>query len=430
MAFRLVLALYRLLLPVLLTAAMPGWLIKMGKRGGFGSGMAERLGLYRPPLEAEPCGAVHVHAISVGEALLALKLIRAWQLREPEARFVLAVGTATGHAVACEAGLENVRVTYSPIDPRLCVARYLSRFEPSQIVLVEGEAWPNLLFACRRRGVPVTLVNARLSPRSERRYRKLAFCVQPIFSMLHAIAAQEPEDVARWEALGVAAGKVAVTGSLKFDPGSAVLPQPRPEFSAMLDAFGSGRPVILAASTHGTEDAWIGAAVREADPNALFVSVPRHAERRDEVRASLTASGFEVILRSSFHPPVSPENACLVVDSTGELRDWTAHAAAVVIGKSILGIGGQSPAEAILAHRPLLFGPHMENFEPLASRLVAVKGAIRFTSPAELTSALKSVLHDTSLAAIGCEAASQLLSRHSGATGRTLDLLGVSSARV
>ncbi|MDB6077056.1 MAG: hypothetical protein JWO82_803 [Akkermansiaceae bacterium] len=427
MAFRLILALYRMLLPVLLAVAMPGWLIKMARRGGFGSGMAERLGLYAPPLESEPCGAVHVHAISVGEALLALKLIRAWRLREPGSRFVLAVGTATGHAVAREAALEKVRVTYSPVDLGICVARYLSRFEPSQLVLVEGEAWPNLLFACRRRGIPVTLVNARLSPRSEKRYRAVASCVRPIFSQLGAVAAQEPEDIARWEALGVAAGKVAVTGSMKFDPGSATLPARRPEFAAMLAAFGEGRPVVLSSSTHGEEDAWIGAAVREADPQALFVAVPRHAERRDEVRTSLSAAGFAVILRSSFQSPADPARACLVIDSTGELRDWTAHASAVVIGKSILGVGGQSPAEAILAQAPLLFGPHMENFEPLASRLVAAGGAVRFQEPGELSVALRDLLHDAAAVRKQCEAASQLLGRHAGATARTLDLLGVSA---
>lgn len=428
MAFRLILALYRLLLPVLLTVAMPSWLVKMARRGGFGSGMAERLGIYDPPLESEPCGAVHVHAISVGEAMMALKMIRAWRLREPDRRFVLAVGTATGHAVAKEAGLEKVRVTYSPVDLRICVARYLSRFEPSQLVLVEGEAWPNLLFACQRRGIPVTLVNARLSPRSERRYRKVAFCVRPIFSKLGAVAAQESEDIARWESLGVAAGRVAVTGSMKLDPGSATLPAQRPEFAAMLAAFGEGRPVVLAASTHGDEDTWIGEAVRAADPRALFVAVPRHSERRDEVRSSLSAAGFEVVLRSAFHAPVDPPSACLVIDSTGELRDWTAHANAVVIGKSILGIGGQSPAEAILGRVPVLFGPHMENFEPLASGLVATGGAVRFREPADLSAALRGLLHDTAAVRKQCEAASQLLSRHAGATARTLDLLGVSAA--
>ncbi len=423
MSFPLVLGLYRLLLPLWLVAALPGWILKMARRGGFGSGLGERFSIYTTEAEWEPCGAVHVHAVSVGEALLAVKLIKAWGARDPQRRFVLAVGTATGHEIAREAALSGVRVTYAPVDLRVFVRRYLDRFQPSQIVLVEGEAWPHLLLDCKRRGIPVRLVNARMSPRSEARYRKVASLVRPVFGMLDGVAAQEPEDAGRWEVVGVAREKIRITGSLKFDPGAAQVPARRAEFAAMIVAFGERRPVVLAASTHAGEDAWIGKAVRRALPQALFVSVPRHAERRGEVRAELGAAGFEVVLRSVFHAPGDPAAACLVVDSTGELRDWTAHADAVVIGKSILGIGGQNPAEAILAEKPLLFGPHMENFEPLASRLVAAEGARRFGSPEELAAALRELLERPEKACETTAVASEVLARHAGATERILDVL-------
>lgn len=421
MPFRLVLGLYRLLLPFLFLIALPGWLVRMARRGGFGSGLRERFSIYTRPEEAEPCGEVHLHAVSVGETMIALKLVRAWQVREPGRRFVIAVGTATGHAVAKDAAIEGVRVTYAPFDFPVCVGRYVARFEPSQIVLVEGEAWPHLLLECQKRGVPVRLVNARLSPRSERRYRKVAPLVQPVFGMLDAVAAQEPSDIARWEALGVALEKITVTGSSKFDPGAAALPAKREEFSAMLDPFGKGRPVVLAASTHGDEEAWIGRAMHEV--KALYAAVPRHAERRAEVRAALEGEGYEVILRSNYHSPRDAANACFVIDSTGELRDWTAHATFVVIGKSILGTGGQSPVEAILARKPLLFGPHMENFEPLASSLVASGGAIRFRDRWELVHSLKDLLSDSARCERMCESAARVLDGHAGATGRILDLL-------
>lgn len=419
MPFRLVLGLYRLLLPLFLLIALPGWLVRMGRRGGFGSGLRERFSVYPGPEEWEPCGEVHLHAVSVGETLIALKLIRAWQARRPGKRFVLAVGTATGHAVATEAGIGGLRVTYAPVDFPVCVDRYLDRFEPSGIVLVEGEAWPHLLLACKRRGIPVRLVNARLSPRSETRYRKVAGWVRPVFGMLDAVAAQEPGDVERWAALGVPRERITVTGSSKFDPGAAVLPAMRPEFAAMLETFGKDRPVILAASTHGEEEAWIGNAIR--DCGALYAVVPRHAERRAEVKAALEKEGYEVVLRSAFHPPRTPSKACFVIDSTGELRDWTAHADIVVIGKSILGTGGQNPAEAILARRPLLFGRHMENFEPLAGSLVAAGGAIRFRDQAGLASAVREIF--TIRESRMCDEALRVLSGHSGATERILDLL-------
>lgn len=421
MLFPLVLGLYRLLLPIYLLVALPGWLVRMGQRGGYGSGLRERFSIYLPRREDEPCGAAHLHSVSVGETMIAVKLIRAWQVREPGKRFVLAVGTATGHAVALEAALPDVRVTYAPVDLRVCVNRYLRRFEPEQIVLVEGEAWPHLLLACRKRGVPVRLVNARLSQRSERRYLKVASCIRPVFGMLDALAAQEDADVDRWAALGVPPEKITVTGSSKFDPGAAAMPATRAEFHAMLEPFGRGRPVVLAASTHAGEEAWLGKIVRES--GALFAVVPRHAERRAEVRGDLEREGFEVVLRSSFHPPGDPSRACFVIDSTGELRDWTAHATLVIIGKSILGTGGQNPAEAILARRPVLFGGHMENFEPLASSLVACGGAIRFNDGSSLLAAIRELLGDPSRREAMCDRAAEVLAGHDGATGRILDLL-------
>ncbi|RYD17592.1 MAG: hypothetical protein EOP88_25760, partial [Verrucomicrobiaceae bacterium] len=196
------LTLYRLILPLLFIVAFPGWVMKMLRRGGFGTRLGERAAIYTTPLEYEPCGAVHFHAVSVGESMLALKLIREWQIAEPERRFVLATGTATGHAVATAAGIPGLRVTYSPLDFRWMVRSYLHRFEPSQIVLVEGEVWPHLLRECDSRNIPVRLVNARMSPRSARRFAKFAAWLRPIYRLLDTVAIQEPEDAPIWETLG------------------------------------------------------------------------------------------------------------------------------------------------------------------------------------------------------------------------------------
>jgi 3-deoxy-D-manno-octulosonic-acid transferase len=404
------LLIYRLLLPLLFLAAFPGWIVKMLRRGGFGTRLGERAAIYRTETEFEPHGAVHIHAVSVGEALLALKLIREWLLQEPGRRFVLATGTATGHAVATSAVIPSVRVTYAPLDFRFMVRRYLKRFEPAQIVLIEGEAWPHLLLACRRRGIPVSLVNARMSPRS-------------LFAMLDAVAIQEAEDAEIWRDLGVPPERIHHTGSLKFDPGGGgARPVRRPEFQEMLDAFGKNRRVVLAASTHAGEAAWIAAAIRAAAPDALPVIVPRHAERRAEVRTELERAGFEAVLRSSFQPPDDGRDHVLVIDSTGELRDWTAHADVVIIGKSFLASGGQNPGEAIIAEKPVIFGPHMENFQPLADRLVAANGCIRTLDETELRKAIVTAL-DPQAAAAMIRSATRILERHEGATQRTIALL-------
>ena len=427
MTFRFFVALlvYRLVLPLLFIAAFPGWLWKMFRRGGIGTGLGERAAIYKTRLEDEPCGQIHIHAISVGETLLALKLIREWRTTEPDRRFVLAVGTATGHAVGTSSGLPDLRVTYSPLDLPSMVRRYLNRFEPSKIVLIEGEAWPHLLLACKKRGIPVSLVNARLSPRSARRYQKFARWISPLFGMLDTLATQEPADNAIWQKLGLSPGKIHTTGSLKFDPGSGKRPTVRPEFQAMLDHFhiaGKPRPVVLVASSHIGEETWIATAIRAADPSALPAIVPRHAERRLEVKGDLERAGFEVILRSAFVPPTDPATACFVIDSTGELRDWTAHSGIVVIGKSFLSIGGQNPAEAILANKLLVFGPHMENFEPLSSRLVAADAASQANDQADLTKAVRNLL-DPSKARRMAANAGALLDPHDGATRRIVSLI-------
>ncbi len=446
------LAIYRLLLPLLFLAAFPGWIVKMLRRGGFGTRLGERVALYATPLQDEPRGAIHLHAVSVGEAMLALKLIREWRISAPEQPFVLATGTATGHAVATTAQLTNVRVTYVPLDFPGMVRRYLRHFAPTQIILIEGEAWPNLLVACRRHKLPVSLVNARLSPRSAARYRRFAAWVRPVFGMLDALAIQDPEDTAIWQHLGVAADKIHVTGSLKIDPGSGQPPTRRPDFQALLDAVagpGPARPVILAASTHAGEEPWIASAIRDAVPDALILIAPRHAERRAQVKADLERSGFKVVLRSTLQQAnaadgshgtyenqeghgrpthgssadlTNPSAASLVIDTTGELRDWTAHADVVIIGKSFLATGGQNPCEAILADKPVIFGPHMENFEPLASRLLAAKAIFLALDQDGLISAIRRAL-DPAAARAATARASELLMRHHGATRRIVSLL-------
>lgn len=410
---------YQLGLPLVFLAAFPGWVVKMIRRGGFGTRLAERVAWYGVPADFEPCGAVHIHAISVGECMLALKLIRVWREADPDQVFVIAVGTATGHAVATGAGISGLRVTYAPLDFSGMVTGYLKRFEPERIVLIEGEIWPNLMRKCARQGVPVSLVNARMSPRSARRLEKAAWLVRPYYSLLSLVALQFDRDRGIWETLGVNPEKIVMTGSLKFDPGSD-LPRWRPEFSALLDEFGK-RPVVLAASTHAGEESWLAERILEAMPKALPVIVPRHAERRSEVRAELERSGFSVVMRSAPAMPAGGKEA-FVIDTTGELRDWIAHADIVIVGKSFMAHGGQNPAEAVLAGKPLIFGPHMENFEPLAGDLVKAGGATRASGADELIAALRA-LRDDSVCQSQVDRAKKELANHSGAAERIVDLV-------
>lgn len=414
------LLIYNLLLPVFLIVSIPGYLIKMRKRGGFGTGLRERFGLYKVKAEDEPKGGLYVHAVSVGEVFIALKFIREW-IKTHKEPVILATSTATGHQVVRDAAIPGVRALYSPLDIPGLSGRCLKRFEPRAVVLIEAELWPNFAEACHHRNIPMLMLNARLSPRSEGRYRKVRGITSLLFSRLTAMGAQNGKDKGRFGGIGVNEDIITVTGSIKFDVLGDTPTEPKGTFRELLDSMRGGRPVVLAASTHAGEEALIAAAVREA--GAFPLIVPRHAERRADVVKDLSAAGFTPVLRTAGTlPSPPPENLCYVADTTGELKDWTALADVAVIGKSFLARGGQNPVEAIAAKVPVVFGPDMTNFADLVSLLNAEQSVWQCEKE-QLTATLTQVLTNKQETATRCERAFNALHVHSGATARSVQLV-------
>ncbi len=414
------LLLYNLLLPVFLIISLPGYLIKMKKRGGWGTGLMERFGIYKRPREEEPQGGLYVHAVSVGETMIALKFIREWSRTHSEP-VVLATSTATGHEIARKAALPNVRPLYSPLDVPGLPGRCLSRFAPKAVVLIEAELWPNFAEVCHRRRIPMLMLNARLSYRSEGRYRKVRGITSLLFSRLTALGAQNENDRERFAGIGVNPDIIRVTGSIKFDVLGDAPTQENAGFREILGHWREGRPVVLAASTHAGEEALIARAIREA--GAFPLIVPRHAERRADVCRDLTEAGFTPLLRTAAGQPAArPDAPCYVVDTTGELRDWTALADVAVIGKSFLARGGQNPVEAIAARVPVVTGPDMSNFADLVA-LLRQAGGITCCPAGELAATLRHLLTDKAAVAKQTEAALATLRHHSGATARSVALV-------
>lgn len=416
----LFLLLYNLFIPVFLIVSIPGYLIKMKRRGGFGTGLCERFGIYTRRRDEEPTGGLYIHAVSVGEVFIALKFIREWNQthREP---VILATSTATGHQIIRNAAPANVRPLYSPLDIPGLPGRCLKRFQPRAVVLIEAELWPNFAEACHQRRIPMLMLNARLSPRSERRYRKIRTVTSILFSRLNRLGAQNENDRDRFVGIGVRRDIISVTGSIKFDVLGDAEQGERSEFRAILDRLRGDRPIVLAASTHAGEEALIATAIRNA--GGCPIIVPRHAERRATVGADLQAAGFCPILRTAGNlPEILPANACYVADTTGELRDWTQLADIVIIGKSFLAKGGQNPVEAIAAHIPVITGPDMSNFEDLV-KLLESAGGIRRCSAESLSNTIKELLSDKEAAQAQTEAAYSALQLHSGATKRSVDLV-------
>ena len=404
---RLFLIIWSVVYPLLALVASPFWLIKMCRRGGWGSGLLERIGIYRRDAEFERSGGIDVHAVSVGEFLLALRLIDKWREMQPSDHFILVPTTATGMAIAREKAAADTRVVYAPLDLGFLVKRTFKRFDPRVVIMIESELWPNLIFRAHELGIPLGLVNSRLSPRSARRLTKARALVAPFFELLDHVGVPEEADLSRWQGLGVDAKVTVHTGNIKFDPEGAEVPKRRDEFTRILKQFPQTK-IAIAASTFEGEEEYLADAFKEA--GLLPVIVPRHAERRDEVRKAILG---EVVLRSRFEKP--GKEGVLVVDSTGELRDWIAHADVVVIGKSIFEKGGQNPTEAILAQVPVICGPHMANFEPLVSELSSAGGITFARDRVELMTALKDIPNSAN-------AAMAVLEKHRGAMARTIEM--------
>jgi 3-deoxy-D-manno-octulosonic-acid transferase len=431
------LILYNLLLPLGLVAMLPGAIVKMRRRNGRWRDLAQRVGCF-DDATTNAIGALPqrerlwIHAVSVGEVGVAKKLITRLLKTQPDLGIVLSTTTPTGHAIAEELAAQNTGrlvAIFSPVDLPGIGRLMLERIQPTQLVLVEAEVWPNLTHSAEKLGIPVSLVNARLSPRSERRYRKFRWLVEPVFRMLKQVLVQEEDDIARWEGLGVDRERIHLTGSIKYDPeGATVAAAKIEELREVLTRTGISlsQPIILAASTHAGEEielARVFQRLREKICNLALLIVPRHVERRAEITAALNSIGLAPALRSDAAANVDSSAPVFVIDTTGELAAWQHLATLVVVGKSFLAEGGQNPAEAGLAQKPVLFGPHMENFTPLVDLLLKKKGAQQVGNFNELGTVCLALLQDSSKAAHMGQAGHRALQAHQGATQRSVERL-------
>jgi len=431
MAGRLVYLLYNALLPVGLLFALPASLFKMRRRGGYGRHFGQRFGFYTPEVARRLVQPQDfwIHAVSVGEVLVARKLIGRLLRERPGFRITLTTTTTTGYAVACGGAPDALTVLYNPVDLPPVVARAFEIIRPRHLVLIEAEVWPNLVARARCDGVRISLVNARMSDRSAARYRRFRGLVTPVFSHLDEIFVQYAEDVPVWEDLGVLGTRIHHVGSLKYDQEEVSLPPVPTGFLDVLDQLWGSAPrrVLLAASTHPGEEALIARTFKKLQqtyPVLRLLIVPRHFERAAGIVRDLEALGLTVVRRSSDPvTEVTPRGGVYLADTTGELRTWTALADFVVIGKSFLGRGGQNPIEAVAAGKPVLFGSHMQNFRPLVRSLLAVGGAIETPDETALRDALDLLLSDSARGAGLAARAKDVLTAHHGANGRTVERL-------
>jgi 3-deoxy-D-manno-octulosonic-acid transferase len=380
----------------------------------------ERFGFFDAPGFT---GSLWVHAVSVGEVNAAEPLIKALQLDYPNAPLVVTTVTPTGMARVHQLFGDKVFHVYLPYDLPFAVKRFLQLTRPRLVLIVETEIWPNLYFACRRRGIPLMIVNARLSERSMRGYKALRGLVRSSLSCVRLIAAQSRTDAARYRLLGAAAHKVRVTGNMKFDmpiPDGALA-----EGAAMRAHWGKRRSVWIAASTHeGEEQAILEAHLHVLTrlPDALLLLAPRHPERFRLVEHSARSLGFSVATHSVEGVP-APSHQVFVIDAMGQLMPFFAAAAVAFVGGSLVPIGGHNVLEPAALSTPVLVGPHTFNFEEITRSLIQHGGAEVVTDSERLGHDVLRLLRDPAKCKLMGQAARQVFDRERGAVPRTMQLI-------
>src|SRR3984885_8984863 len=426
----MLLFLYNIVLPAALLVSFPLYLRRMLKRGGYSRNFSQRFGRYSKELAdrfAEG-GWTWMRAVSVGEIVMALRLIEELKQRSPEFKAVISTTTSTGYALGQQrrANREWIEVIYNPIDFYPIVSACWKQILPRETILIDSDLWPSFLAVARAHRTPVYLANARLSPRSEKRYTKLRRITRTLFwRNLTNLFAQDQGDAERWRRLGVPADRITVTGSMKYDTEDSVSSIDF-RFKAWLQKHGVNieRPILLGGSLHPGEEDLLLSAFRlllAEFPQLFLILVPRHVERTPEIVQLLRTRNVHFTLRSD--PDFQRNPSVLLVNSTGELRDWYSTATVVVVGKSFYGVGGQNPAEPLLASKPVVVGPHMENFQYIVDELRKAGGIIQLHSADALVPTLADLLRNPAAAASVVSRASKAMAQHRGAIRRTATII-------
>ena len=413
----------RALYTLLWCLALPLLPLRLWWRGrrepGYRERIGERFGHYAADVARPRDDVVWIHAVSLGETRAAEPLVRRIARERPQATILLTSMTATGReagrALGASVGEGRVIQAWLPYDLPPAVDAFLEHYAPRAGLLMETELWPNLVHACRARGTPLFLVNARMSAKSAAGYARLQALTRPMLAALAGVAAQTPSDATRLEALG--AHDVVVTGSLKFD---LAVPEAMIARGAALRArLGTERPVWLAASTRdGEEVLLLDAMSRGSLPgDALLLLVPRHPQRFDEVFALMGARGLRCVRRTS-GDRVDRSTRVVLGDTVGEMLAYCAAADVAFIGGSLLPLGGQNLLEPIAVGVPTLVGPHMFNFAETTERAIEAGAAERVADADALVAEVGRLLRDPVLRDTMRAAAATFMGSHRGAADR------------
>lgn len=410
---------------LLFTLALPLVLLRLYWRGfkapQYRRRWAERLGFYAcPPLN----GAIWFHTVSVGEAEAAFPLIKRLLAEHPDHPMLVTSTTPTGSARIRAVLGDQVSHVYLPYDLPWIVARFLRQFRPRLAVFLEKEVWPNLFAACAAQTIPLYIINARLSARSARGYRKISALMQPALACVSLIATQTADDKRRFIDIGAVAERVEVVGNLKYDLqiDSALLEQGR----ALKQQQFSDRSVWIVASSHQDEEAQLLPVYRQLKQqlaDLLLVIAPRHPERFATVASLCVEQGCALVTRSS-HAAVTEATDVYLADSLGELKLLYAASDVAFVAGSLVAVGGHNVLEPAALGVPVLFGPWMFNFQQVAEQMLQAEAARQCADAEAVGAAILDILHNPDLRQSMAQHGQRFVQANQGATQRIAAILG------
>ncbi|MBM3772951.1 MAG: 3-deoxy-D-manno-octulosonic acid transferase [Acidimicrobiia bacterium] len=416
---------YSLLMFCVFVVVSPYFVYQVIRYQKYVGSLRQRLGYLPISFNIDGEESIWIHAVSVGEALTVRALVTDLRASYPRLRLYLSTTTIAGHQVARKSVPHVDGVFYFPFDWTFIVRRTLGIVKPRVFVMMETEIWPNLLRECAERGVQTVLVNGRISARSFPRYKWVRPFFRRVLQHIDRFCMQSEESARRIIELGADAGRVTVTGSLKFDS----LPMPtiahgKPR-ERVLRYFpiGASRPVVIAGSTvKGEEPAILRAfaRVKLTTPHALLIVAPRQPKRYSDVERLSKEAGFTTVRRSNLPIDVEPKADVVVLDTLGELAQLYQLATTVFVGGSLVDHGGHNILEPAVFGRPILFGPFMHNFTEIAETFLSNGAAMQVASDRELEEAVLALVTDPVRRARLGAAAKALVEANRGAKDKTL----------
>lgn len=371
---------------------------------------------------------IWIHALSVGEVLSAIPLIKALAIRFDHRKIFVSVSTKTGFKIASKHfSTTTDAVFYYPYDLFFAVKRIAGKVDPALVVIVESDIWPNFLFEMRKRHVPVVLVNARLSQRSQKGYQRFKFFSKPLFLLLAHICTQSREDARRFMTLDVPAGRITVSGNIKFEQEYSPLPMTAIENLRQRLQLQPLQKILLAGSTHKGEEEILLAAfdrLKQEFDDLLLIVAPRNPERAGSVQRIFQSAGLAAVLMKSLElrKPATRYDV-LVVDTIGVLKSLYALADIAFVGGSLVNCGGHNPLEPAVFSKPILFGYDMSDFAEIADMLVTESGAVRVRDAKSLYRATSKLLRDDQKANEMGQRALNVFTANKGAVEQTLKVI-------